>query len=284
MAVLDHRLLLAHEYALINPLQVDEDTWNDLPVETLLPTAFQSQPALMPILLPMADMDADSRVALLARSREWEAEQSTPWFSALLASSASLSRIRHHLERNLQVRQRDGTHDLFRYFDPRVMRHLQWILTSDQRDCLLGPVTRWTWRLALDDWHSVVPVEPATQRLRLSSEQQQTLLHLDELNTCLVRLKQVDPDREQDHELARAVHDALAQAADKVGLDETEDRQLFALQTVRFGPRIHQSPELRARLDRTLGGQSTYTVACDDLDDHAMRCMAADLNSAKERA
>lgn len=285
MANLDHRQLAACSFALINPMQVDETTWKDLPVQAVVPSAFRTQPHLLPRLLPLSELDSVTRTGLLDRAAAWEEEQNTPWLSALLVSDAGTARVRRHLTRCLAIPQSNGTSRLFRYHDPRVFRHLPWVLEADQMDALLGPVATWRWPREPGDWVSHERGDTPMTPLRLSSTQQATLMQLGEVNTCLDRVAETRPTVATDARWWPVIHDLLQRARHQYQLTERDDRLLFTEQAVRFHPRIHRHTDLAGRLRRAEAGDSSYVAACRGLDEAALTQMAAELSATdKERA
>lgn len=281
MAVLDHRSLLDYHFALINPLQVDKSTWEDLPFERIVPDAFASQPHLMPVLIRLDELDLETRVGLIERAKEWEAEEPYPWISALLSTTKPALRVQKHLCRMLGYRQSDGTHDLFRFYDPRVFQHFEWLLLSKQIDTLLGPIDRWSWRDSFCQWHTYQREEKPVYSFRLSQTQQNDLASLGELNIFLARLRRKKPEIAKQVD-AYQVLQFLKQGKQVYKMSERADRYLFAEQALFIHPAIHRHPEMRRYLDAPQGGKS-YVSACKNLNEKILKSWANQLNKTDQR-
>ncbi|WP_269792430.1 DUF4123 domain-containing protein [Stenotrophomonas sp. Iso1] len=61
-----------------------------------------------------------------------------------LVTEQSFNSVFSHLQEQLELRLADGTAALLRFYDPRVMKRLQRILTPVQSACLLAPFHEWS--------------------------------------------------------------------------------------------------------------------------------------------
>lgn len=275
----DHCAVLAYDYALINPLQVEQATWGDLPVVSVVPWQFGGQPHLFPLLLELGKLDRAVRLGLLDRMEAWEKDNDSPWFSALWKSPASALHLRDHLARHM-VRRVSSRVDLLRPYDPRVFRHLSgWLLTPEQAGQLLGPIEVWAWREPDGAWfrherHGETP-QPELGA-RLAESQWASYGRLGVINSILAGLARDAPEVRSEAALWQRLDGLLAEATAVQRLDDDEDRRLYAEQAVRFHPRIHRHPELLRRLTLARSGEVSYTGACADLDDEALRALAID--------
>lgn len=285
MTSLDHRTLQDYDYILINPLQVDAATWNDLPTVPVVPEPFKTQPHLFPVLLELGKLEFTARIGLLDRAETWARTNDTPWFSALLASAAPADRLRMHLGRRMALHQREGHDNYFRFHDPRTFQHLHWILDAEQMDRLLGPVKAWAWQDSTGQLVSYVRnfEEDSVIPLKLSQEQQATLLRLGDINENLRRLARKAPQRLGDATLAQQVNKLLIEAWTEHRMSDPADRQLYVEQAIVFDLRIHQHPDMLVCVARAQSGELTYVGACAHLDTSAMQRMAEQMNQQKDR-
>lgn len=279
MVKLEHRLLFTHSFALLNPLQVEAALWSDLATTPIVPNKIKVQAELMPRLFTLRGMSDDTCSNLLERARRHEKYSRQPFFSALLFSDADTVAVAAHLSRRLLGDAPDGSHVLFRYFDPRVFSHLKWLLDTSQMALLMGRVTRWSWRNAAGDWeqHERVGAPSALSRLHLTPEQSSSLRRLGLLNKTLDQLKRVAPGIALDDRLAKRADALLHEAHAQHRLTDAADRRLYAEQAIVFHPAIHTHPQLLQRLARTREATTSYIGACRDLTPTTLRALAAEL-------
>ncbi|AJX31499.1 hypothetical protein [Burkholderia oklahomensis] len=285
---LDSRNFLAFQYAVINPLQIDEEAWADLETASLVPDRYREQAHLFPRLVCLASLDAAARDELLARARIWDREYDDPYFSALLHSTRGTDYIRGHLIAQMeQYHLARREYDVIRLHDPKVFRHLNWLLSADQWESLLGPIDSWAWREPDGIWWNRTRdarITDVPARMRLSPEQWTTLLRFGEINQTLTLLSRIAPDLADDASLAQRLNALLAEAWNLHRLADRSDRLLYASQAIRFHPRIHQHPELQVRLKQTQENEATYADLCSDLDDTTMQRLVDEMNHPyKER-
>lgn len=275
---LDHRPILGCDYAVINPLQVDEVVWGDLPTARIVPASFRAQPQLFPVLLVLDDLDFDTRIGLLDRMESWESGSEYPYFSALLQSDATPSRVQRHLA-SLMERRHHGVVDLLRPHDPRVFRHLHWLLSEAQVDDLLGPVAAWTWREPGGLWRRAVRHHlSAATTLHLSQAQWDAYARIGLLNRLIELLRDDLPALSNDTCRAPELDSLLDTAMRVHHLSDADDRCLFAQQAVCIHPHIHAHPTIAERLHHAADGQVSYTSACASLDAEAMRQLVHDID------
>lgn len=275
-----HRWLSDFAYALLNPLRLEREEWEDLPVTRLAPSGLKEQAAFMPLLLSFNDLTAPQRAILLGRIEARE-QQGDTYLCGLLKSDAESSVLSAHLSRLLvMVRQDNGQRYLLRYYDPRVMRHLQWLLTDMQHVAFCGPISVWSWP-ASSGWTTGRRLAQcsAGQRLVLHSHQWATLERLALINRALTELEILAPELSQNDALFQRLDAALVQASTELALADSEDWLFCAIQAVRFHPQIHHHPQLLERLGQAATKRESYAAACADLDDSAWLSMADELNS-----
>lgn len=270
MSGLWHRFLLAQDYAIINPLQVDASLWEDLPTLALEPAALVEQADLMPRLLTFQDISQTQRLELIERAKTHQKHSAPPYFSALIESKSPKEQMQQRLSQRLLVDGPDGKKGLLRYFDPRVFMHLRWLLDNKQMSLLLFDIDCWHWPDSKGNWHDFKsPETVAYSTLRLSESQWQTLTTLGWLNRLLKQLG-TDPALDTtEPQLARTALSHL-QTAQQLGLKGKDDCCLYAKQSTLFTPRIHQHPDLQTRLNSALSGDISYTSACAKLSDSTL--------------
>ncbi|WP_081694603.1 DUF4123 domain-containing protein [Halomonas huangheensis] len=277
--------LLTHEYALLNPLIVEPEAWADLPCEPLVTPHANVRPHLLPQLIRLNELSSEARLALVERIGRHQ-RRGVTFFCALLQSDASADVIAQHLKLHLEQRRTgDKRRWWLRFYDPHVFRHLCWQLEPEQMDRLLGPIAAWRWPDAQGDWHCQShhsTKQYAMPQLMLDRKQWRRIDRLASLNAVLDTLLISAPEKAQEKALWQWV-DILLSRAEKLPLNQAEDRQLYAEQAVRFHPEIHSHPALKARLEDAREQGSSYSNSCADLDDAMLESMATELNSHNTR-
>lgn len=266
-------------FAVVNAAQFPTEYWNDLPCQPIVPEAHREQVELFPVLVDLDQLDETKHATVVERERDYAAEVGKPYLMALLASSATPASLITHLARRMVIRLQDGQEDILRFYDPLVFRHLRWLLSAEQMDSLLGPIDAWHWKEPAGVWHAHLRQadRPSIRPLRLTPGQWPSLLRMADLQRLIHRLAQHDPQHAYRIETARQLDQSLADAQSTKGLDDRQDRILFALQAQRFGRAIHQHPKIRQRLHLACIGSMTYVAACADLDDDRLQKFALEL-------
>jgi hypothetical protein len=277
----DHPAIRHSAYAIIQPTQIDPAYRQGLDLHPVVPEPFNAQPDLFPALIDLKTLDAKQRASLFEHAVAWESAVDTPYFSALLVTSASTAQIVAHLARRILVKRPDGGQDALRFYDPFVFRHLRWLLTPGQMDSLLGPAQCWHWRAPSGEWlgQSRVATHASVPPLLLKREQWPTLMRLGDINLTLRQLARVAPNLKDDEVLAQQLDKLLDEAWVTHGMASTQDRCLYAEQAVRFLPRIHTHPQLRQRLDQVRTGAMSYVRACADLHATVLHELSAQLET-----
>lgn len=261
---LDHRLFLAQDYALINPLQVGRDQYADLDLWQLVPKGLERHQRMLPLLVHLSNMEESRRLDLLERAGEWARHHHMPLFSALLSSQHAPEQVRASLLSRMLLRREDGSRAWLRYHDPRVFRHLQWLLDMKQLATLMWPMHTW---MAFDpllrcwlQWSR--PDIPRHPRLGLDARQWRAIGQFEALNNCLRDL--ADEGEASDDDTARRLLEGLLEAR-RQGLEQGADAMLYARQQLEHGPGIACLPAVALRLRQTRERDTSYVVACDTL-------------------
>ena len=283
---LDHRLMLAHDYAIINGMQVEPEARADLKVTPLVPPRFIEQAHLFPLLVELRTLPETQRIDLIDRTMQWHSVRGTPYFSALLSCPDAKDILCQHLIKRSDVWLPDGAHDVLRLHDPRLFRHLPRILRPEQMAALLGNIRRWTWREHGSTWCSLANQQASpAQRMagfRVDANQWPQLMRLPDIHAVLARLKRNAPAQAHNDELVQRVDMALAEAEHQMPTARAADKRLFAEHAIRFGERLHHHPQFQSRVAPVRAGTRSYFSAFADLDDEILQAWAAPSEFAKE--
>lgn len=262
----DHRLFEVHQYALINPLQINRRIAQLWPCEPLVPKELRGQEHLFPYLLRLSEMSADASLAALDETVHYAREHDRVPFAALLASSAGPHSIQSHLARSL-VQKVEGERMLFRYYDPRVCGALGWILQPSQLDALLGPVQFWTFPSGVKgSWRTYENRGNRGHGLVLASGQIHAISSLASVNRVIDRLLRIG-DVTDDPDLSRKVYNEMLNA-DELGLTDADDQEAFAFVSITQPSDTHEASKYQEaiRIARLEPGayRSIVTAALED--------------------
>lgn len=263
---MDHRFLFSHDYALINPLQVETSAWETWPVKPIAVPELGTQSLVLPRLLNLRVLSDAESTTLYERVLQWEqTNPDHPFFTALFGTDLSEDRVLNRLGSRFLYRRSAQEHVLLRWYDPRVFCHLLWLLDEGQLAQLLGPVRVWSWRDAAGVWHqyerAAVPATFAPFRPRPA--QWATLGRLGVLNRILAYLASEHPSLQVKPAQAEQF---LAQAYETWDMEDESDCRLFVEQALCIHSDIHQHPAMRERLQQVRRRECSYVGACVDLD------------------
>lgn len=285
-ATLDHRMMLTCDFAVINSLQVEPEARADLEGLSIMPARFQGQEHLFPLLVELRTLSDSQRIDMIDRMATWQASRGTPYFSALLKCPDGKDVLCQHLTRRSDVRLSDGGQDVLRLHDPRLFRHLPWMLRSEQMVALLGNISCWTWHGSDGLWYSLrnPGASPAHRLLplRIDSDQWPLLLRIPEQHAVVATLRRRSPQLVDDERLAQKVNSALSDGERSMPGSSPPDRQLFAEHVIRFGERLKDHPQFQARMATVRAGKQSYFAAFADLDDETLKAWTTPPELAKE--
>lgn len=260
------RELFGHDFALINPVRVREDRWQDLPVVPLREAAFDAQPHLLPRLLPLAALDDQQRVELLERNDRQCVETGQPMFCALFASPVKTQSLATSLGSRMLLDAPTGQTVWLRFHDPRVFSALAWWLDQNQARCLMGQAQSWTWYEPRDArWHQLErPPVRGPRRLKLSKEQWDRLQRQSLVNRTLKELG-CRPPLGQLRSLVERIDAQLIRAAAN-GLVVASDLARFAAMTARYGEGWVNHPVAARALRAAVDGRQTLAAGMANLE------------------
>lgn len=285
---LDHRVMQAHAFALLDPMQVEPEARDDLTVIPLVPKRHAAQSHLFPLLVSLAALSDTTRAGLIERMDAWQGERGTPFFSALLACDEAPETLARHLTRRSDARLPSGARDVLRLHDPRVIRHVRWILQPQQLAALCGSVRAWSWPEPDGSWHCLQPDEPRVsswQRpLNLTQVQWARLNRIPAMNAVVNTLVQTSDRFTDDTLLARQVDRRLAEAEQSFPGSSRDDHTLYAEHVLRFGVELYWHADIRSRMARVEAGETTYFAAFARFEDADLEAMAATVTTARKSA
>lgn len=270
-----------HRYALLNPLHVASSDRDDLDSRTLRTPSVKVRDPLLPQLICLESLSLTQREHLAKRIEQY-AKRGSAFLSALLQSEADADEMVSHFRFTLeQARPGSRRRWWLRCYDPRVFRHLCWLLETASMDRLLGPITCWRWPDQYGQWQALERNEAPDLAIRiplLSASQWSSIDRMASLNAIIDRLAMLKPEAAVSFDDYGEL-DGLLVKAQQLGLTDAEDQQLHAEQAARFHPHIHDHPEMRRRLDQTVETQGSYVRRCEDLSAQSLLAMARELET-----
>lgn len=236
-----------HDFAIIDRMQYpDVDTsW---PVLELVSPMLQPQGHLYPWLLPLKEMKAGDWKALMESPEQAPSTQMPPVSCLLLRSDRSVQEVRSQLIRSLHFTDEQYQGHILRYYDPRVLFHLCWMLNPALLTQTFPPqiVSHWTFWLE-GNWHSV---QFPTHHTSLSGDSRS--LPLQQLQRCglinqVLSRHSSYTDMISREQISRKIDALLAQSV-VLGLPTAEDQVAFALHGLGLKNEFWASPKMSVLL------------------------------------
>lgn len=236
-----------HDFAIIDRMRYPVIS-GDWPVKELISPMLEPQAHLYPWLLPLKEMHPDDWGTLM---QELITQTETPPISCLLLrSDCPTQKVRSQLIKSLHFTDEYHQGHILRYYDPRVLFHLTWMLTPYLLDLTLPvrEITHWTfwmegrWHtLAFPDEFSWKSGEPQT----ISFKQ---LQRCGSINQVLKRL----PDAENMHSRQQVSYkiDKLLSQAINLQLPTEEDQIAFAFHGLTLQESFWTAPRMSAFLQQ----------------------------------
>ncbi|WP_043344093.1 DUF4123 domain-containing protein [Cupriavidus basilensis] len=143
----------SHDCLLLDPLNLDSDSdLHGLPHSSLVLEPMGEQRHLFPWQIDLRGLSDAQRKALADRHSYEASSGVAPAISGLISTSATFGETHGHLGRRLRLHVEGEPEALFRYYDPRVFRHLLRILGPRKQRSLYGPITKWSYCLLGKGW------------------------------------------------------------------------------------------------------------------------------------
>lgn len=273
---INHREWMQHTHILFDPLRTPADQWRAWPCHDVVPKPLEAQKHLLPKLIGLTELSERDRVEALGMASDWSPSHGDACpCDALLISEVDTPQLAAGLALRMLPTGPQGERMLLRFHDPRVIRHMPWLLDAAQQDALLGCIKQWSYPQGDGTWARLVRDQPQPlSRLRLTEAQWATLLRMGVLNRALSRIAAARPDLSCD---PRSVDTLLVRAGEQDELPEPDDWLLYAEQALTIHPHIHRHPQVRERIALARSTGVSYASACADLD---MQAIEDDMRSS----
>lgn len=254
-AVLLHRLVSEAAAIVIDPMRLSAPL-PDCRAVDLVPSGMKREAHLMPLCVRPCDLDASGREALVGWIEAVVCHRDDPPALLIVDAAESTERVLSHLRRRLIIRLADGQQCIFRYFDPMVLKHLEWMLDTSQRAALLGPGTSWCYWLD-GQWRRLNQVTPsASTDFQVDALLSARLGRVAALNGVVATQSGVTTAATR-IELYREIDSYIARAQAK-GLPREQDWEAFARLCLSCHPRFDEHPLVIELFGQALDDESEF--------------------------
>lgn len=258
--------LSAHQYAVVDRRRVPElpDGW---PLIELVSPMLAPQAHLYPWLLPLHELAADEWRMFTEQLAQYPDRDLPPRCSLLLSSPQPPQVVRSALVSALYFQDEHRQGHILRYYDPRVLFHLHWMLTPWQLFSLLSAQDIPHWTFWLDGgWHTLAFPERIAYRPGDTEEMSlQQLQRCGLINQVLATLPH-SADLPQRRQISRRIAALLEQALG-CGLSAEEDRIAFARHGLKLRDEFWAMPKMAAFLAQASQNPDLYRDETNNWDD-----------------
>ncbi|EPK7282847.1 DUF4123 domain-containing protein [Citrobacter farmeri] len=245
-----HLSLGEHQYAVIDRLRVSElpISW---PLIELVSPMLMPQAHLYPWLLPLHELPSGEWQSLMKDLAVDVKGILAPECILLLSSSYSVQEVHSALVSALYYQDETGTGRILRYYDSRVLFHLQWMLTPSQITNYLPVKKIPLWTLWLEGkWQTLnfaseqtACVNGGNSRLPMSQ-----LQRCGQINDVLAQLP-AEENMSTRQSISRKIDFLLVQAIE-CQLSTREDQNAFALHGLNLPDKFWLAPKMKIFLEK----------------------------------
>lgn len=264
---LEHPLQLAdHQYAVIDRMRVPElpECW---PRIELVSPMLAPQAHLYPWLIPLHELSPGEWRTLMAELSRCADPISPPKCALLLSSPRPIKIVRNLLVNALFLKDAYQKGHILRYYDPRVLFHLHWMLSPWQLFNYLPAqeIPYWTFWLE-GKWHTLAfPARVSCLPGDHTEIPLEQLQRCGQINLTLEKLPR-NVDMAQRQESSRKI-DALLVQAMTCGLPTQEDRIAFALHGLVQPEGFWTAPKMAAFLAQSRQAPDYYRDETSNWDE-----------------
>ncbi len=256
-----------HQYAIIDRILVPElpESWS--PVELVSPM-LAPQARLYPWLVPLHQLSSGEWDAFMARLSQHSDSDALPDRSLLLSSPHPVQVVRNALVTALYFKDARQNGHILRYYDPRVLFHLHWMLSPWQLFNQLPAQEIPGWTFCLEGkWHTLIfPERVSYQPGDLTEIPMEQLQRIGLINRVLQELS-FNGEMVQRQEISRKIDILLGQAM-TCGLSTQEDCMAFAFQGLTQREGFWMAPKMTVFLARARQQPDCYRDETSDWDEH----------------
>lgn len=239
--------LADHQYAVIDRVRVPKlpKSW---PLIELVSPMLEPQARLYPWLVPLHELSSGEWYSLMVELSQHSEPNLPPVCSLLLSSLQTPQAVKNALVSAMHLKDEQHKRHILRYYDPRVMFHLHWMLSPWQlfNQLHAQEISRWTFWLD-GRWHTLAfPKSVVFQSDETSGFPLAQLQRIGQINQTLKKLP-CSPDMARRQEMSRKI-DALLEQATTCQLPTPEDCIAFALHGLKQREGFWTAPRMAAFL------------------------------------
>lgn len=239
--------LAEHHYVIIDRVRVPELPEGLSPVELVSPM-LAPQARLYPWLVPLHQLPSGEWDAFMDEVSQHAYSGSLSDSCLFLFSPHPAQVVRNALVTALYFKDAHQNGHILRYYDPRVLFHLHWMLSPWQlfNQLPAREISNWTFRLE-DEWHTLAfPERVSYQPGERTEIPMAQLQRIGMINRVLQALS-FNGDMRQREEVSRKI-DILLEQAVKCGLSTKEDCIAFAFHGLKRREGFWMAPKMAAFL------------------------------------
>ena len=247
-------------YVIVEPLNGKLELPAGVPpvyaVNELVPEARPDLAGHAPILY-CAEHPNEQMPALRQLAEHRRASGAPPVICAIVECDKATHRLERHLSTRLVLPKPEGETAIFRFYDPRVLPHLRWMLKPEQLSALMGPIARWTYLDGHAGWVTVESLNVVTEDFALTDAQSKQVGRIEMIERALGTLRTSGAAMQPD---MPAVLDVQLAKGEAYGLSGA-DLLAFALHGAVVSPYFDRHPRVRALLQESERHAYAETVA-----------------------
>lgn len=243
---------------LLDPLRVEDEgaaPWKGLPLRVLAPPGFEGQAGQLPYLLVWQELNPEQRSQVHELLLDSDEVVAAPMCVGVVRSDVTPGDVRRHLSHLLVPHFPNGERGVFRFYDPVVFVHLDWILSESERTVLFGPVATWTFPVE-ENWYVAMPPAPGSPYVRFAPGAE-VWLRISRIGSLHAVLQSEHAWRNDPTLYGPQVEPWLIKA-EKHGLSDRDDVVTFARQGLLRHARFDTHPTVSAALSQCAGHPARY--------------------------
>ncbi|NRR31230.1 DUF4123 domain-containing protein [Oxalobacteraceae bacterium] len=236
-----------------------------LPMQACIPGDLVNFVHLMPHLLEIRALNPRQLEELKHLLRMQTEGKQAPSVCAWLLSSLDIEKLADQIARFLCVNDGNGAPVFWRYFDPRVFAIAMEAFNQEQRNALLGPISKWNFAWG-PYWWSVQGASHEVDRLSdyetaMPDKAQWQILHFSKIiSVVLARLSAEQNLSPQDYlQTQKTVIACLLDATTKLQLSDADDLTEFAYLCAKYGPAFRDHSKLKPAWTELAQGRLSWS-------------------------
>lgn len=264
--VTPHQSLGAHQYAVIDR-QIVSDIPESWPVMELILPMLAPQAHLYPWLVPLRELPAGEWEKLMSALSQCSELNPPRMGNLLLTSPCPPQQVRNALIKALYFKDLQLNGHILRFYDPRVLFQLQWMLSPWQLSNVMSikDITHWTFWLD-GNWHTLTgDACPSARPEEMFGIQVEQLAQCGRINQALRQLP-IFTELDKRQQISRQL-DALLSQAERCGLATEEDCISFALHGLVRPEAFWVLPKMSAFLQQARQNPHFYRNETSQWDD-----------------